>query len=346
MQPLTYEQSGVSIQAQDEAIAAFKALVEGTHGPEVLAGVGAFGAAYALPEGGPAQPVLVSSTDGIGTKVRLHARFGTHNWAGADLVAASLNDVICSGARPLFFLDYIACHTVVPEIQRALVSGMAAACREADCALVGGEIAEMGGTYQPLEYDLAGFGVGLADRGSMLGAPRVQPGDVLVGLASSGVHCNGFSLVRRIFESQPDSWWTATQPEFNACPRDVLLAPTRCYAKAMAALAGNPLLHAAAHNSGGGLQDNLPRAIPPQCTARVARSRIAIPPVFAIIQRCGPVAPEEMWHVFNMGVGFVLIVAPQGVDAILARMEEIGYDARVIGDIAPAATQARLEWLD
>jgi phosphoribosylformylglycinamidine cyclo-ligase len=346
MQPLTYEQSGVSIQAQDEAIAAFKALVEGTHGPEVLAGVGAFGAAYALPTPGLQQPVLVSSTDGIGTKVRLHARFGTHAWAGADLVAASLNDVVCCGAHPLFFLDYIACHTVVPEIQRALVSGMAGACREADCALVGGEIAEMRDTYKAHEYDLAGFGVGLVDQAAMLGAQRVQAGDVLIGLASSGVHCNGFSLIRRIFEAHDDAWWLEPLAELGGCPRDVLLAPTRCYAAAMAVLAGTPGLHAAAHNSGGGLQDNLPRAIPPGLSARVARSRIHVPPVFAIIQRCGPVAPEEMWHVFNMGVGFVLIAAPSSVDAILARLHEKGYDARAIGDVAPATAEARLEWLD
>ena len=162
--PIDYEASGVSTAAQDEAIAAFKALVERTHGPEVLAGVGAFGAAYAPDVEGVAQPVLVSSTDGVGTKVRLHARFGTHAWAGRDLVGAVLNDVVCSGARPLFFLDYIACHKVIPAVERELVGGMAKACREAGCALIGGEIAEMGATYNPGEYDLAGFGVGIVDR--------------------------------------------------------------------------------------------------------------------------------------------------------------------------------------
>jgi phosphoribosylformylglycinamidine cyclo-ligase len=345
MEPLTYKQSGVSIEAQDEAIAAFKAQVERTHGPQVLAGVGAFAAAVALPAG-LSEPVLLSSTDGIGTKVRLHARFGTHDWAGRDLVAATLNDVVCSGARPLLFLDYIACHTVVPAVQRALVGGMAEACLTAGCALVGGEIAEMGDTYQPGEYDLAGFGVGLVDRPAMLGAQRVRAGDVLIGLASSGVHCNGFSLVRRVWEAQPDAWWFAPQAELGGCPRDVVLASTRCYAAAMAAQSGQDGLHAAAHISGGGLQDNLVRVIPPGLRARVSRSSIPTPPVFAIIQRCGPVDPAEMWQVFNMGVGFVLIAAPDAVDAVLASVSEQSFAAQVIGDIAPADSGARFEWLD
>lgn len=345
MDNLTYKQSGVSIEAQDEAIAAFKALVERTHNPQVLAGVGAFAAAVALP-GGLAEPVLLSSTDGIGTKVRLHARFGTHAWAGRDLVAATLNDVICSGARPLLFLDYIACHTVVPAVQRELVGGMAEACREALCALVGGEIAEMGDTYQPGEYDLAGFGVGLADRQALLGAERVSAGDVLIGLDSSGVHCNGFSLVRRVLEAKPDAWWLEPQAELGGCPRDVVLAPTRNYAAAMAALAGQTGLHAAAHISGGGLQGNLVRVIPPGLQARVARKSIRTTPVFAIIQRLGPVDPEEMWHIFNMGVGFVLIAAPDAVAGILAKLSEQDYSARVIGDVFPGQAGEHFQWLD
>lgn len=346
MEPLTYKQSGVSIEAQDEAIAAFKEQVERTHGPEVLAGVGAFAAAVALPIAGMAQPVLLSSTDGIGTKVRLHARFGTHAWAGRDLVAATLNDVICSGARPLLFLDYIACHTVATTVQRALVGGMADACRAAGCALVGGEIAEMGDTYQPGEYDLAGFGVGLIDQPAMLGAARVRQGDVLIGLGSSGVHCNGFSLVRRVWETMPDAWWLEPQAELGGCPRDVVLAPTNCYATAMAALAGLDGLHAAAHISGGGLEGNLVRVIPHGLQARVARRTIPAPPVFAIIQRCGPVEPAEMWQVFNMGVGFVLIAAPDAADAVMKIAGEQSFAAQVIGDIAPSDSKARFYWLD
>jgi phosphoribosylformylglycinamidine cyclo-ligase len=344
MAPLTYEQSGVRIAAQDAAIAAFKALVGRTHGPEVLAGVGAFGAAYAPVLDGMAEPVLVSSTDGIGTKVRLHARFGTHDWAGRDLVAATLNDVVCSGARPLFFLDYIACHTVVPEVQRQLVAGMAQACVEAGCALVGGEIAEMGGTYQPGEYDLAGFGVGVVDRSRMLGPERVRVGDVLIGLASSGVHCNGFSLVRRLWEAEPNTWWLTAQDELGGCPRDIVLAPSICYAGVMAALAELPGVHAAAHVSGGGLPDNLPRALPDGLAAQVDRQRIQVPAVFDIIQRRGPVAPPEMWHVFNMGVGFVVLVAPEAAEAVLALALEHNHRAQVIGGIASSLTGARLEW--
>ncbi len=346
MQELTYEQSGVSIEAQEAAISAFTALVESTHSPRVLAGVGAFGAAFAPELGALAEPVLISSTDGVGTKVRLHARFGTHAWAGRDLVAAALNDIICSGAQPLFFLDYIACHTVTPEVQRELVGGMAQACRECGCALIGGEIAEMGEVYQPGEYDLAGFGVGLVDKAAMLGAQRVQAGDVLLGLNSSGIHCNGFALVRRIFEAQSDAWWLASLPELGGCPRDVLLAPAQSYAPVMAQLRRVPGVHAAAHISGGGLQDNVPRVVPPGLAGRVARSAVPTPPVFAIIQRHGPVAPDEMWHVFNMGVGLVLIAAPDAVDAVIAGADTHGLRADVIGDIAPATAGARFEWLD
>jgi phosphoribosylformylglycinamidine cyclo-ligase len=346
MQELTYELSGVSIEAQDAAISAFTALVEGTHSPRVLAGVGAFGAAFAPALSGLVEPVLISSTDGVGTKVRLHARFGTHAWAGRDLVAASLNDIVCSGALPLFFLDYIACHSVKPEVQRALVGGMAEACRECGCALIGGEIAEMGEIYQPGEYDLAGFGVGLVDRPAMLGAPLVQAGDALIGLGSSGVHCNGFALVRRIFEAEPDAWWLAPHSELGGSPRDIVLAPALSYAPAMARLRALPGLHAAAHISGGGLQDNVPRVVPQGLAARVARSRVPTPPVFAIIQRRGPVAVDEMWHVFNMGVGLVLIAAPEAAETILASAAELGLSAHVIGDIAPAKAGARFEWLD
>jgi phosphoribosylformylglycinamidine cyclo-ligase len=345
-QPLSYEASGVSIDAQDQAIAAFKALVERTHGPEVLAGVGAFGAAFQPGLAGMSEPVLVSSTDGIGTKVRLHARFGTHGWAGADLVGAVMNDVLCSGARPLFFLDYLACHQVVPDVERQVVGGMAEVCAAIGCALIGGEIAEMGSTYHPGEYDLAGFGIGLVDRSKMLGADRVRPGDTLVAFPSSGVHCNGFALVRRVFEALPDEQWLAPYPGLPGNLRDTLLVPARSYAREMAGLFARFELHAAAHISGGGLIDNVPRVIPEGCTARVARSRIPVPPVFDIIARQGPVEPDEMWHVFNMGVGFVIAVPPESSDPILEFCREQGYGAMVIGDVARQDSGPRFEWID
>lgn len=345
-QPIDYETSGVSIAAQDEAIAAFKALVEKTHGPEVLAGVGAFGAAFAPDLSGFTQPVFVSSTDGVGTKVRLHARFGTHAWAGRDLVCAVLNDVLCSGARPLFFLDYLACHKVVPAVERELVGAMARACGEIGCALIGGEIAEMGTTYHPGEYDLAGFGIGIVDRQRMLGAQRVEEGDVLIGLSSSGIHCNGFSLVRKVWEGLPDEKWLEPRPELEGNLRDVVLAPTRCYAREMAELGQLFPLKAAAHISGGGLIDNLPRIIPEGLSARVARRSISVPPVFSLLAREGPVAAEEMWHVFNMGIGFVLVASSKDAGEMLYRCREHCYNATVIGDVGRSESGRRFEWID
>lgn len=342
--PNTYESSGVSIAAQDAAIEMFKNSVSATHGADVLAGIGSFGAAFAPNLTGISEPVLVSSTDGVGTKVRLHARFGTHAWAGRDLVSAVVNDVICCGAAPMFFLDYLACNKVVPETVNAIVGGMAETCGEISCALIGGEIAEMGATYQPGEYDLAGFAVGLADKGRMLGAHLVEDGDVLIGLASTGVHCNGFSLVRSVFEDLPDEKWNAPVVELGLSLRDSLLAPTRCYARALSATAGITGLHSAAHISGGGIEDNLPRAIPRGLAARVDRSLIQTPAVFDIIQRRGSIDPAEMWHVFNMGVGFVLIAAADAADGIIGKCSEAECPAFVMGKVVAAAGDERIIW--
>ena len=345
--PLTYADSGVDISAQDEAIARFKAAVEATHGPEVVAGVGAFGAGFAPNLAGIREPVFISSTDSLGTKTMLHGRFGTFEWAGRDVIGCVVNDVIVSGARPLFFLDYLALNKVEPERVAELVGGVAAACGEINCALIGGEIAEMRDVYQPGDFDLVGFAVGMADRTAMLGADRVQAGDVLVGLASTGVHCNGFSLVRHALEGLDDAAWLEPLPELEGRSlKEALLTPTRCYANTMAELAGNPGLSAAAHISGGGLVDNLPRVVPDNLCVRVDREKVSVLPVFDIIQRRGNVTQEEMWHVFNMGIGFVLIVRPGEVDAVLASCRESQPAARVIGDIAPVEEGKRFHWLD
>lgn len=341
----TYESSGVSIAAQDAAIAMFKDAVSATHGKEVLAGIGSFGAAFAPQLAGIEEPVLVSSTDGVGTKVVLHARFGTNAWAGQDLVAAVLNDVICCGARPLFFLDYLACNKVLPEVINEIVGGMAEACREAGCALIGGEIAEMGEVYRVGEYDLAGFAAALADKQAMLGSHRVQAGDVLIGLGSSGVHCNGFSLVRSVFAGLNDGQWEEELPELGASLRTALLAPTRCYVRPVLRLAGRSMLSAAAHISGGGLQDNLPRAIPAGLSAEVDRGAVPVPAVFDIIRGRGTVEPDEMWHVFNMGVGFVVIAPERHTEDALEACRDEGCPAFVIGRVSESPAGARFDWI-
>jgi phosphoribosylformylglycinamidine cyclo-ligase len=356
---LTYEQSGVSIDAQDQAIEGFREKVERSHGAakqagagSVLAGVGSFGAAFRPNFQGAQQPVLISSTDGIGTKVKLHARFGTHEWAGRDLVAAVVNDVLCQGAQPLFFLDYLACNKVDPAVIEQVVGGMASQCSEIGCALVGGEIAEMGDTYRLGEYDLAGFAVGAVDGAAMWGAERVQEGDALIGVASSGVHCNGFSLVRRIFEQRPDPEWRAADPELGATLHDALLQPTLCYAGALATLrtAGKwDFIHAAAHISGGGLPGNLPRSIPEGLSAEVDRRLVRelageTAAIFDIIERYGRVSVKEMWRVFNMGVGFVLLADEASAASIVELLVNSGFKARQIGTVTGSKDDTRLVW--
>lgn len=354
---ITYAKAGVSIAAQDDAIALFapavavsQAIAEQAGAGKVLAGVGAFGAAFQPDLAGVAEPVLVSSTDGLGTKTMLHARFSSYELAGRDLVGTVVNDILCSGARPLFMLDYIGWHGLTPGQLAEIVSGVAAGCAEAGCALVGGELAEMRAIYQPGEFDLTGTAVGLADRSALLGSLRVAPGSTLIGLASSGVHANGFSLVRKAFESLDEASWVklidtprGMEPLWQA-----LLAPTRCYADAMAALrSAGVQLQAAAHISGGGLQDNLPRIMPAGCCARVQRSAIPAQGVFVIIQRRGQVSTDEMWHVFNMGCGFVLAVAPEQARRALETLAQADYPAFNLGQVVSAEpTAPRFDWAE
>jgi phosphoribosylformylglycinamidine cyclo-ligase len=355
--PLTYAASGVSIEAQDEAIARFKSRVESTFtgAPgKVLAGVGSFGAAFSPDLAGLSGPTLVFSTDGIGTKVRLHARFGTHAWAGRDLVSATMNDVICLGARPLVFLDYLACHTLDPEVVHQVVGeGMASVCAEIGCALIGGELAEMGSTYHPGEYDLAGFAVGMVDRDKAWGAQRVQKDAVLLGIASSGAHCNGYSLLRRIFEALPDDQWLTPDPELEGLSlKDALLRPTLSYALLTSALAQQDdcPVHAAAHISGGGLPDNLPRVIPAGLCAEVDRKAVeslaeaaGVQALFAKIRRSAQIDEQEFARVLNMGVGFVLILPAPAAAVAQTLAEKLGYRAGQIGVVRPDGHE-RFAW--
>lgn len=356
--PLSYDSAGVSIAAQDSAIELFAPSLAASHraaleagAGRVIAGVGAFGAAFAPELRGLAEPVLVSSTDGLGTKTILHARFGSWEQAGQDLVGTVLNDVLCSGARPLFMLDYIGWHGLSPEQLAAIVRGVAAGCAAAGCALIGGELAEMRAIYQAGDFDLTGTAVGIADKERMLGAHKVQPGSVLIGLASSGVHANGFSLVRKALEDLNDTQWQAEletgrgkEPLWQA-----LVQPTACYAGALAALRSADVeLQAAAHVSGGGLPGNLPRVIPPGLCAHVERGAVLPQAVFATIQARGRIAADEMWQVFNMGCGFVLICARQQAGAALQVLDAAGCAAFRLGQVAAAADGAavRFAWAD
>ncbi|MCB1216542.1 phosphoribosylformylglycinamidine cyclo-ligase [bacterium] len=343
--PLDYQASGVSIAAQDEAIAAFRRDVESTHGPEVVAGVGAFGAAFAPDLSGISNPVLVNSTDSLGTKTIVHSQFGTWENAGRDVVGCVVNDIICSGARPLYFLDYLGINKVVPEQIHSMVGkGIAAACGEIGCALIGGEIAEMRDVYKPGDFDLAGFAVGMVERSRMLDGSACREGSVLIGLRSNGVHCNGFSLVRAAFSELNHDQWTGYNAALDSSLAHALLQPTICYANAVGRAFSAGLLQAAAHISGGGLQDNVPRVVPDGLDVELDRAAIPVLPVFDIIQSHGNISQDEMWHVFNMGIGFVVVVSPEAVDEVMLICEE--HSPQRIGRLVGGSGAAKLRFRD
>ncbi|MEK7310719.1 MAG: phosphoribosylformylglycinamidine cyclo-ligase [Chloroflexota bacterium] len=305
--PSAYASSGVSIDSGNRAVDLMRDTVRSTYGPEVLAGIGAFCvlfSAAALKH--MADPVLVASTDGVGTKVKLAAQAGRYEPIGHDIVNHCINDILVQGARPLFFLDYIASSKLDPEMVAAVVKGIAAACREARCALLGGETAEMPGVYQPNEFDVAGAIVGVVDRANILPRSDLQPGDLLIGLCSSGPHTNGFSLIRKLFADVP---LDTVLPELGIPLADVLLAPHRLYLQSL--ISNLKYVKALAHLTGGGFLENIPRVLPDNLGAVIQLDSWPMPPLFTLIQQRGNIATEEMYRVFNMGIGMIAVVAPE-----------------------------------
>lgn len=328
-----YRQSGVNIDAGSHAVALMKDAVRATFTPQVLADVGSFGGLFAL-EGLPAQPVLVASTDGVGTKVKLAAEHGRWQDIGHDIVNHCINDILVQNARPLFFLDYIASSRLVPENVAAVVTGMAAACRAAGCALLGGETAEMPGVYAEGAFDVAGTIVGMVDRPNLLPRPTAMTaGDLLVGLPSSGPHTNGFSLIRRAVQGQD----LAQELDDGQSLLDALLAPHRCYLPEVDALraAGVPLL-GMAHITGGGFVENLPRVLPGHLAARVNLGAWPLPPLFRRLIRWSGLSVSEACRVLNLGVGMVLIASPAALPGLQGALPE----AVVIGALTPRAGDA------
>lgn len=336
-----YRQAGVDIDSGNRAVDLMRAAVRSTHGPQVLTGPGLFGGAFAL----DADTVLVASTDSVGTKLRVAARLGRHRGIGVDLVNHCVNDILTLGARPLFFLDYFATSSLDPAVASEVVSGLAAACREAGCALLGGETAELPGMYVPGEYDVAGFIVGSVERGSLLDGTRVRAGDALLALPSSGLHTNGFSLVNRILEggtgSKPvtEEMLLAPDASLGGALADVLLEPHRSYFDAASPLLEEGLVRALAHITGGGLIENLPRALPQGLSARVDTTTWTPQPVFDWIARMGDVSPAEMYRVFNMGVGLVLVVPVEAEEDVLARLP----DAWRLGEVMQGGEGVELD---
>ena len=333
MASMTYRSAGVDIAAGEALVERIKPLARATTRPGVLGGIGGFGALFDLKAAGFRDPVLVSTTDGVGTKLRIAIDTGLHDTVGIDLVAMCVNDLVVQGAEPLFFLDYFATGKLAVEQAARVIAGIAEGCRIAGCALVGGETAEMPGMYAAGDYDLAGFAVGAAERDALL--PRdVAPGDALLGLASAGVHSNGFSLVRRIVEAGNAGWAAPAPFAAGITLGEAMLEPTRIYVKSVLALHRAGLLKAAAHITGGGLPGNVPRVLPVGTRAVIDAGAWPLPPVFAWLARTGGVAPEEMLRVFNCGIGMVLVVTD--APAARALLEAAGEIVFAIGHIEAA----------
>lgn len=342
---ITYKDAGVDIDAGEALVERIKPLALSTRIPEVVGGVGGFAGLCSLPAD-IEEPLLVSGTDGVGTKLKLAFLSQCHDTVGIDLVAMCVNDIVTCGARPLFFLDYFACGKLEVAVAEAVIAGIAAGCRQAGCALLGGETAELPGMYPPGEYDLAGFAVGVVGRRSLLGPDRVTVGDALLAVASSGLHSNGFSLARRVLTDQLGLALDAQVPELGDTLGAALLVPTRIYARAVRRLGADlgADLHALCHVTGGGIVGNLPRILPAGTRARF-RFDHERPPIFELIARGGPVAEDELRRTFNLGVGLVAVVAADRVDVALAALQAAGERAWIAGEVV-ASTAAEPDVID
>ncbi len=329
-----YARAGVDIDVAADAVGRMKAHIARTTTAGVLTDVGSFGGMFALSALGPmTDPVLVSSIDGVGTKLKIAFATGRHDTVGRDLVSHCVNDILVQGARPLFFLDYFGTGRLDPGVAAEVVKGLAGGCREAGCALIGGETAEMPGLYAPGEYDLAGCIVGLVERADIVDGSGVTPGDVVLGLGSDGLHTNGYSLARQALLDDAKMPLDAPVPELGGVPlADALLWPHRVYAPAVLPLLGAGRVKAMAHITGGGFVDNIPRVLPPGVGVRIDKSSWPVPPLFKLIQDRGGVGESEMFRVFNMGIGFVLIVSAASADEMIARLTDADEQVYRLGE--------------
>ncbi len=328
--PLSYKDAGVDIDAGEALVDAIKPIAKSTLRPEVVGGLGGFGALFALDMSKYKNPVLVSGTDGVGTKLRLAIDTGTHDRVGIDLVAMCVNDLIVQGAEPLFFLDYYATGKLDVAVARDVIAGIGEGCRQAGCALIGGETAEMPGMYHAGDYDLAGFAVGIAERDQLIDGTSIVAGDVILGLASSGVHSNGYSLVRKIIERSGISLDDAFDGHTF---KDALMAPTKIYIKPLLSLMQTVRVKGLSHITGGGLLENIPRVLPAQVTAAIDHQRWSRPAIFDWLQAQGQVEFHEMHRTFNCGIGMVVIVAAEDAQAAKAHLEAQGEQVFDIGQI-------------
>ncbi len=330
---LTYKDAGVSIEAGNALVKTIGPLARSTARAGADAELGGFGGLFDLRAAGYSDPLLVAANDGVGTKLKLAIETGRHEGVGIDLVAMCANDLIVQGAEPLFFLDYYACAKLDNDVAAAVVESIAEGCRQAGCALIGGETAEMPGMYSAGDYDLAGFCVGAVERDKVVTGESILPGDVVLGLASSGVHSNGFSLVRRIIEEQGWNLDQTLPGQAGKSLGEVLLQPTRIYVRSLLPLVQEAQIKGLAHITGGGLLENIPRVLPESCHAVISADRWQLPTVFTFLQEGGAIAAEEMARTFNCGVGMAIVVAPEGARSVAAMLEGGGETAFEIGRI-------------
>ena len=332
--PKAYEEAGVSVEAGYEVVKRIKSHVARTNRPGVVGGIGGFGGLFDLASLGYKEPVLISGTDGVGTKLVIAKMANKHNTIGIDCVAMCVNDVICAGAKPLVFLDYIACGKNIPEKIAEIVKGVAEGCVQAGCSLVGGETAEHPGMMPEEEYDLAGFTVGVVDKAKILDNSTMQPGDVMIALPSTGVHSNGFSLVRKIFDIDNDP--DVLKKTFDGMDKplgEALLAPTKIYVKPVLAVMEQITVKGVSHITGGGFYENIPRSLKKGCAARIAKADVRTPALFEVMQREGGITEHDMFNTFNMGVGMVLTVAAEDADKTIEILQANGQDAYRLGTI-------------
>lgn len=339
--PLNYKNAGVDIDAGNALVEKIKPLAKRTFRPEVLAGLGGFGALFELPWERYRKPVLVSGTDGVGTKLKLAIDLNRHDTIGIDLVAMCVNDIVVQGAEPLFFLDYFATGKLEVDTAAQVVAGIAGGCELAGCSLIGGETAEMPGFYRQGEYDLAGFGVGIVEKDQLIDGSRVQPGDMVIGLQSSGPHANGYSLIRKILEISGVGLETDVAGKTLA---QWLMEPTRIYVKPLLKLIQALDINALAHITGGGITENLPRVLPPHLGAEISLDSWQPGPIFQWLKTQGDLDLQEMLRTFNCGIGMIVVVSPQQVDRALILLTEAGETARPIGTIVPAGKDSRIRY--
>ena len=340
---LDYKTAGVDIEAGYKSVELMKEYVKGTMREEVLGGLGGFSGAFSLKKIKEMDdPVLLSGTDGCGTKVKLAFIMDKHDTIGIDAVATCVNDVACAGGEPLFFLDYIACGKNYPEKIASIVKGVAEGCKMSDAALIGGETAEHPGLMPEDDYDIAGFTVGVVDRKDMITGENIKPGDVLVGIASSGVHSNGFSLVRKVFEMTKESLDTYYD-ELGTTLGEALIAPTKIYVKAMKSIKNAGVtVKGCSHITGGGFYENIPRMLPNGVSAKVNKDSYPVLPIFELLQKTGGIEEKMMYNTYNMGLGMVLALDPKDVDAAIRAIEEAGEKAYVVGEIIEGDKQVEL----